>query len=333
MDFMLTDEQVLLKETARRLLAAESPTSVVRAHTDDRSVAGPDGLWRHLGEWTELGSGPLVDLCLFLEETGAVVAPGPFLATTLLWAPLAGAVTSSSVDAGAPTGTVALAGASGQWTPNDEPIRTFVLDADLVDRVAIVTAAGGGLSVAVADAADVAKREVKTLDPTRRIYEVTVPDGLSPMSIEPETLSRFLERAWVGLAAEMLGTSRSLFDRALEYAKGREQFGRPIGSFQAIQHKLANMALVRERAWAAVYYAAMCIDAGDADAARAAHVAKASAGEAVRLCAKDGIQIHGGVGFTWEHDLHLFLRRAFASEHLLGTTDWHYDRLADLVFA
>jgi alkylation response protein AidB-like acyl-CoA dehydrogenase len=93
------------------------------------------------------------------------------------------------------------------------------------------------------------------------------------------------------------------------------------------------MALVRERAWAAVYYAAMCIDAGDADAPRAAHVAKASAGEAVRLCAKDGIQIHGGVGFTWEHDLHLFLRRAFASEHLLGTTDWHYDRLADLVFA
>ena len=328
MDFTLTDEQVLLQETARRLLAAESPTSLVRAHADDRSVAGPNGLWRHLREWTDLGSGGLVDLCLFLEETGAAVAPGPFLATTLLFAPIAAAAGSSAA-----TGTVALAGASGQWTPNDEPVRTFVLDVDLVDRVAIVTAASGGPTVAIADAADLAHREVKTLDPSRRIFEVTVPDAVSAVAINPEVVSRLLERAWVGLAAEMLGTSRWLFDRTLEYAKQREQFGRPIGSFQAIQHKLANMALVRERAWAAVYYAAMCIDAGDADASRAAHVAKASAGEAVRLCAKDGIQIHGGVGFTWEHDLHLFLRRAFASEHLLGTTDWHYDRLADLIFA
>jgi alkylation response protein AidB-like acyl-CoA dehydrogenase len=369
MDFMLTDEQVLLQETARRLLAAECPTSLVRAHTDDRSVAGPGGLWRHLGEWTELGSGPLVDLCLFLEETGAVVAPGPFLATTLLWPPLASAASAaaSAASAAASTsatsassaggsvqnthagggssaqtlatgihsggGTVALAGASGQWTPNDEPIRTFVLDIDLVDHVAVVSAAPGGPTVAIAATADLARREVKTLDPTRRVFEVTVPDGLSPVAIEPDAVSRLLERAWVGLAAEMLGTARWLFDRTLEYAKQREQFGRPIGSFQAIQHKLANMALVRERAWAAVYYAAMCVDADDADAPRAAHVAKASAGEAVRLCAKDGIQIHGGIGFTWEHDLHLFLRRAFASEHLLGTTDWHYDRLADLVFA
>jgi alkylation response protein AidB-like acyl-CoA dehydrogenase len=109
------------------------------------------------------------------------------------------------------------------------------------------------------------------------------------------------------------------------------QFDRPIGSFQAIQHKLANMALARERAWSAVYFAAMAIDADDPERHRAAHVAKASAGTAATLCAKDGVQIHGGIGFTWEHDLHLFIRRAYASEHLLGTTDWHHDQLGQLL--
>ena len=105
----------------------------------------------------------------------------------------------------------------------------------------------------------------------------------------------------------------------------------PIGSFQAIQHKLADMSLDVERAWSAVYYAAMTVDAGDPDRHRAVHVAKAAAGEAAKRAAKDGIQIHGGIGYTWEHDLHLFMRRAFATEALLGTTGWHHDRLADLL--
>jgi alkylation response protein AidB-like acyl-CoA dehydrogenase len=158
-----------------------------------------------------------------------------------------------------------------------------------------------------------------------------VPDDLDVVEVEPDVLESWLERAWVSLAAEMLGTSRWLFDEALAYARAREQFGRPIGSFQAIQHKLANLALARERAWAAVYYAAMAIDADDPQRRAAAHVAKATAGQAAHQCAKEAIQIHGGIGYTWEHDLHLWMRRAFASEHLLGTTDWHYDRLADLV--
>jgi alkylation response protein AidB-like acyl-CoA dehydrogenase len=109
------------------------------------------------------------------------------------------------------------------------------------------------------------------------------------------------------------------------------QFGKPIGSFQAIQHKLADMALAVERASSAVYYAAMCIDADDPDRWRAAHVAKAAAGAAATRAAKDGIQIHGGIGYTWDHDLHLYIRRAYTSEHLLGTAGWHHDRLADLL--
>ena len=118
----------------------------------------------------------------------------------------------------------------------------------------------------------------------------------------------------------------------LSYAKERRQFGVPIGSFQAIQHKLADMSLVLERATAAVHYAAMTVDAADDDRAKACHVAKAAAGEAGRRILKDGIQIHGGIGYTWEHDLHLFLRRATADEYLLGTTGWHHDRLADALF-
>jgi alkylation response protein AidB-like acyl-CoA dehydrogenase len=325
MDFALTEEQVLLRDTARRLLSAECPPGLVRAHIDDRSLAGPEGLWRHLSQWTELGDGPLVDLCLFLEETGAVAAPGPFLATTALWAPLHG------VHGLGGTGTIALAGASGQWTVNDEPVKTFVLDADLVDHVGFIVGTLERSRFGSAPTASVALREVGMLDPSRRVFEVTVPDDLETTPLDPAVVIDLLGRAHVALAAEMLGTSRWIFDHTLEYAKQREQFGRPIGSFQALQHKLANMALLHQRAWAAVYYAAIAIDAGDGDRWRAAHVAKASAGEASRLCAKDGIQIHGGVGFTWEHDLHLFLRRAFGSEHLLGTTDWHYDRLADLI--
>jgi alkylation response protein AidB-like acyl-CoA dehydrogenase len=142
-----------------------------------------------------------------------------------------------------------------------------------------------------------------------------------------------LARATVALAAEMVGTSRHLLAMTLQYAKDRRQFGVPIGSFQAIQHKLADMSVDVERAWSAVYYAAMTLDADDADRHRAVHAAKAAAGEAARRCAKDGIQIHGGIGYTWEHDLHLFMRRAFASEALLGTTGWHHDRLADVLFA
>jgi hypothetical protein len=322
-DFTPTEEQVLLRETVQRLLVNECPPSLVRDHVGDRAVAGPHGLWRHLAEWTDVGSESLVDLCIFLEETGAVCAPGPFLASTLLYAPLR----EVGGAAGGGIGTVAMAGAAGEWTANDEPVKTFVLDADLVDTVAFVVAGPGGApALGLRATGSVALRPVGTLDASRRIFEVGVPDDLDLTAVDG-----LLERTWVGSAAELLGTSRWLFDQSLAYAKQREQFGKPIGSFQAIQHKLANMALARERAWAAVYYAAMTIDAADDQRRSAAHVAKAAASEAAHLCANEAIQIHGGIGFTYEHDLHLWMRRAYASERLFGTADWHHDRLADLI--
>ncbi len=328
MDFTLTSDQELIRSSARALLAKECPTSLVRAHAGEPAVA--DGLWRHLREWTGLAAGPLVDLCLFLEETGAVLAPGPYFATTALFAPLVRAIDDdlfSRAVAGEATGTVAIAGKRGEWIPNADVVKTFVPEAEHVRYVAVVTP-GPRVSILERPGA----RYLETVDTSRRLAEVGVGEVTGIAPIPAAALERVLESASVALAAEMLGTARWLFETTPAYAKVREQFNRPIGSFQAIQHKLANMKLALERAWSAVYYAAMTLDAEDADRHRAAHAAKAAAGEAATLCAKDGIQIHGGIGYTWEHDLHLYIRRAYASEHLLGTSDWHRDRLAELIF-
>jgi len=304
MDFTLSDEQSALVDGARRLLSRECPTSLVRAHMTDRSAVS--SLWRHLSEWTDVSRGPVVDTCLVLVELGAVCAPGPFLADAL-FAPL-----------GDPLGTLVLPG-------------EFVCDVDLVDRVAFADGS-------VVDASSVAARPVDVLDSSRRLFEVTHP-FLSPGVTEEVTagdekpgVGALVSRAYVLVAAELVGTVRTLLEMTLAYARERVQFDRPIGSFQAVQHKLADVALERERAEAAVFYAAMCLDAGDADAVRAAHVAKAAAGAAARKAAKDAIQTHGGIGFTWEHDLHLFIRRAYTSEFLFGTSHWHHDRLGEMLF-
>ena len=302
MDFSLTNEQVLLRETARAMLTKECPTSLVRAHMDEPAVA--DKLWVHLRDWVELAEGPLVDVCLFLEECGAVLLPGPFFPTVLARMLVPGLEGTASV------------------VPIDLDPFVYALEADRVDTLLTIDRDG----VAAAKARSV--EQVPMLDSTRRCFTVdAVPGERSAASA-----GEWIERATVALAADMLGTARALLERSIGYAKERVQFDVPIGSFQAIQHKLADVAVELERATAAVYYAAMCIDAGDADRHRAAHVAKAAAGAAATKAAKDGMQVHGGIGYTWEHDLHLFIRRAYLSEHLFGTRSWHHDRLADLLF-
>jgi alkylation response protein AidB-like acyl-CoA dehydrogenase len=327
-NFSLTDDQELLRGTARQLLADHCPTTLLRAHADD--IAAADGLWARVRDFVPLGLGPVVDLCVFAEELGFVAAPTPFLATACLYAPLLEATGDHDLDAvldGHASGTVALAGADGAWHPNAEPEKTFVPDAAGVDLVAAVGASG-----AVTLLASPPARRIDTLDTTRCLYlvETAVP-GTAAGTVGRAALDTLLARATVALAAEMVGTARRLFTMTLTYAKERVQFDVPIGSFQAVQHKLADMSLDVERATSAVYYAAMALDASDDDAPRAVHVAKAAAGEAAKRAAKDGIQIHGGIGYTAEHDLHLFIRRAYGAEALLGTTAWHHDRLADLL--
>jgi alkylation response protein AidB-like acyl-CoA dehydrogenase len=311
MDFSLTDDQELLRDTAHKLLDRECPPALVRAHIDDQSVYAP--LWRHLSEYTALGTGPATDLCLFLAETGYTAAPGPFLATALY---------ASLTDDDDTTGTVAFL---------DDPVNSFVLEADRVERIAII---GPGPSLAVVSTEGLGDRLrfVSTLDFSRRLFSFdTTGLAVDTHPLAQATYALWRDRAHVSMAAEMVGTARHIFDMTLAYAKERNQFDRPIGSFQAIQHKLADMSLALERATSAVQYGAMTVEAAAPEATLACHAAKAAAGEAARRILKDGAQIHGGIGYTWEHDLHLYLRRATADEYLLGTTSWHLDRIADLL--
>jgi alkylation response protein AidB-like acyl-CoA dehydrogenase len=335
MDFTLTPDQELLRETARTLLTNECPPSLVRAHIDDPSAA--DALSAHLREFAGLAGGPATDLCLFVEETGYTAVPGPFFASTALFAPLLRAIGHEQRDAalhGEITGTVAIAGEDGIWVPNDDSIKTFAAEADRVDFIAIVT---GTPAVGVLPAADLVRRPIEMVDPSRRQFAVDT-RTLSTLDAAAQPVDRAVIHDWLALAytvlaAETVGTARRIFEMSLTYAKERYQFDVPIGSFQAIQHKLADMSLELERAASAVQYAGMTLVAGDVERFRAAHVAKAAAGVAAMRVVKDGAQIHGGIGYTWEHDLHLYLRRAISSEHWMGTSDWHHDRLSDLLFA
>ncbi|MBM3672137.1 MAG: acyl-CoA dehydrogenase [Actinobacteria bacterium] len=331
MDFSLSDDQVLLRDTARTMLAKECPASLVRAHVDDVTVA--DALWSKLSDFTALGDGPASDLFLFVEETGYVAAPGVFFPTVAMFAPLLQALDHEllpSVLAGEATGTVALAGADGHFVPNDEPVKTFVPEADRVDWVAVVDT---GPKVRIIPAGDVALRQTRLVDFSRRHFEVDTANVKSDtLALDPAAFDDVVAHTTGALAAEMVGTSRRLLDMAIAYAKERIQFDVPIGSFQAIQHRLAECSLAVERSIAAVQYAGMTLDASDAERFRAVHVAKAAAGTAAMRATKDAAQVHGGIGYTWEHDLHLYFRRALASEYWLGTARWHHDRLAELLF-
>ncbi|HEX9682610.1 MAG TPA: acyl-CoA dehydrogenase [Acidimicrobiales bacterium] len=340
MDFTLTDEQQMLADTAHDLLAKECPPSLVRDHIDDIATADP--LWLHLKDWVVLGDGAATDFALFLQACGEVLAPGPFLPTAALLTPLlalGGSPRLESATAGELRGTVALAGPSGHWTPTDDPAKTFVLEADRVDVVAVVNRrAEGGLDVLLVDRPrDLPATLVQGLDTTRRAFDVDTTAAadlaVERFSLDAEAMTRWYRRATVSAAADLLGTARRILDLSVAYAKERVQFDVPIGSFQAIQHKLADMSLDVVRAEGAVAFAAMCIEADHPDQVRAVHVAKSAAGTAAMHTAKGGIQTHGGIGYTWEHDLHLYIRRTMFGEAFLGSRTWHQDRIADLLLA
>jgi alkylation response protein AidB-like acyl-CoA dehydrogenase len=237
-------------------------------------------------------------------------------------------------------GTAAIAEDDGHWPPAATSTTTdgktvtgaksLVPEAETAARF-IVTAAGpDGPAVFVVDREHAQCRYTETVDRSRALYQVTF-QGAPAQRLANSDISRAIDIATVSLAAETLGAARWILDTTVQYAKVREQFGVPIGSFQAVQHKCADDLLDLERAWAATYWAAMCLDADDAEAARATAIAKAAACDAARKVAKDGIQIHGGIGYTWEHDLHLYIRRVYAAEGLLGGAEEHRARLADFL--
>jgi len=333
-DFALSDEQELLRDTARSMFTRECPPSLVRDACYDVTPDGPATARSfhatHLSEWSALGDGPLVDLALFLEESGVVLAPGPLWVTASWALPLlraAGHPDADAVAEGTLSATVAVADAAGVWEPGDHDECWFVPHLDQVDRVVFLRS---GPSVLVVDADGLDSAPIEALDRTRPLWRVRVPAGTA-VPVESGAVRDALDRATVGLAAELVGVGRWLQESTLAYVAEREQFGKPVGSFQGLQWKLVDASLHQERAAAAVAYAAMCVDADDHDRSSAVHVAKAAAGGAARHWARTGLQAHGGIGYTWEHDLHLRLRRAYGGDHLLGDADWHRDQLAGLL--
>ena len=353
MDFELTEEQAALREVSRGLLAVSCPPTLVRS----LAVAGSDldeKLWQRGAElgWTGLavpeehdGAGQgLVELCLVTEELGRAAAPGPFADTALaglvlarlgarpeLLAPLASGELKASLACHGPV--------AGRYDGDELVLSgraSAVQAAAAADWLLVVASVDdGGRRLALVHRPAVAVELRRTLDETRRWYDVVL-DGtrVRPADViaaDEAEIQWLTDAAAVLSAADSLGAGERLLEMTVGYVKVREQFGRPLGSFQSVKHKLAGMLTTLKGARAATYYAAMALDAGVADATVAASVAKAFTAEGVAALAGEALQTHGGIGFTWEHDLHLYLRRAKVNEMLYGAPAEHYERIAGLL--
>ena len=305
----------------------------------------------------------LVELAILLEEAGRTLLPGPLFSSALFGGVgLARAASAAQRDAwlpGVADGTlrVALAlaergGDFDDYDPRGVALRAerdgdgvrlhgrkgFVLDADSADRLLVAARGAGGLVLALVDpeAAGVALEPVALVDTTRSFADVAFAgarvdagDVLAPPAGAGPALDAILAAARVGVAAELCGIARRVLELSVAFAKTREQFGQPIGRFQAIQHKCADMLVRTEGAWSATYWAAWAVDRGEADAAVAASMAKAAASEAAVFVTGQGLQIHGGLGFSWEQDPQLYWKRARVSSLWLGDAAWHLDRVAN----
>ncbi|MEY2566799.1 MAG: hypothetical protein QOE35_1328 [Actinomycetota bacterium] len=330
MELEFTSDQEELRTSVRAVLARECPISVVREVVEKGT--GADALWSRMVEldWPALtiseahggiGLG-FVELTVVLEELGRVIAPGPLTATAALFAPVVRECGSDEQAARFLGGV-----ASGELTGTLAFVRQPAVEADAVDEVAVTD----GERVVVVPREQLQVTPMDAFDKSRRLARVEMHGDVERGRVldRPERLDRAVEEATVALAVEMVGTCQAIFDTALDYAKVREQFGVPIGSFQAIKHKFSDMYVALERARATAYFAATTIAEDDERRTVAASMAKAAVGEAQRLIAQEGIQIMGGIGYTWEHDMHLYVKRAKSGEALLGTAAEHRARIAD----
>ena len=330
MDFTLTDDQRLLVESVSSLLDRACPPSVVRAVAEgDRDEARLPAL----RDFVAVGDGPATDHVLVAERLGRVCAPGTWFVSSALALPLlraAGHDAADAVAAGERSATVAWAGADGRWDllPVDRT-RTFVLDVDLCDDVVLVDGADVRLDPPIRS------RQIGWLDLTRTAWELEFSPATTAAPGLGIDLRSILERATVVLAAELCGTARRMLDLAVDYAKA-------AGAVRPAHRELPGGAAPprrsRPRRGASVGRRAMgrhvprrARRRGDRRRTRAPHVAKAAASEAAKHSILTSIQVHGGIGYTWEHDLHLWIRRARTTAHLLGTADEHHDQLAALV--
>ncbi|HSP98172.1 MAG TPA: acyl-CoA dehydrogenase family protein [Candidatus Dormibacteraeota bacterium] len=308
----------------------------------------------------------MVDMVVVLEEMGKVVFPGPFFASAILGGiaiDLGGSEAQKqrwlpALADGSQRATLAQVEESGRWDADGIQLpakaagsgfavsgtKLFVHDAHNADLLIVPVRTGGsgtdGITMLVVErkAKGVAVRVLKTMDQTRKLCEVTFDNvAVGKDAVLGEVgkgwglLDRLVDRAKVALCAEMCGGAQKVLEMSVEYAKVREQFGKPIGSFQAIQHKCANMMVQVESAKSATYYAAWAVANDVAEAHLAACMAKAYTSDAYRFVSAEGIQIHGGIGFTWEHDMHLYFKRAKGSEVTFGDATHNRELVAQVV--
>ena len=376
MDFGFSEEQEMLRKSARDFLAAESPmTYVRRMMEDDRGFT--DAQWKQMAELGWMGlilpeqyggaGGDFVDMVVVLEEMGRAVLPGPFFATVVLGgvALLEGGSDGQKasflpkIAAGDLRVTLAQLEPNARWDAEGIELQArkdgggyrlagtklFVPDAHTADVIIVAGrepgskgAEGVTLFLVDAGASGVKATLLKTMDQTRKLCEVVLEDVRVPADRvlgQPgagwKLLDRVVDRGKVGLCAEMCGGAQKVLEMSVEYAKVREQFGRPIGSFQAIQDKCANMLVEVESSKSATYYAAWAVANDVAEAPLAAAMAKAYTSDAYRHTAGEGIQIHGGIGFTLEHDMHIYFKRAKSSEVTFGDATWNREIVAQLI--
>jgi alkylation response protein AidB-like acyl-CoA dehydrogenase len=383
MDIGFTEEQDLLRDTARKFLDSECPTTFVRQMMATETACSPE-FWARLAEngWLGItypeadgGSGlGLTDLVVLMEEMGRAVMPGPYLATVLLGG---GAIAEAGSAAqrreylppiaeGNLKATLAVTEPNARWDaagimmPGREAGDGFVLsgnkmfvpDADIADVIVVAARTRDGstmedgisLFAVPKTASGLNVKLLPAIDETRKQCEVAFDNVRLPASALLgelhqgwTPLSLVCDKAAVALAAEICGAAQRVLDITVDYAKLRVAFGKPIGSYQGVKHKCADMLIEIENAKSLTYYAAWALDDGSArdsgEAAQAVAMAKACASDAGRKVCAAGIQLHGGIGMTWEHDLHLYLKRAKSCEVAFGDATWHRERLAALLAA
>ncbi len=349
MQFGLSESQLILRNNARKFFAAECPPAEVRRIMES-SNPHDGALWDKMAEqgftgvtcseqFGGLGLGK-VELALLLEEMGRALVPGAFFSTVVCCAHILEEAATldqkrkylTRICDGELQASFATHDAPGASVTASEGLITgeklFVADAAAAG-VFVVETANAMYVVPAGERLGITIKPMPAMDLTRKLYAVQF--DATPAERLPGPYATALDVATLGLAAEMVGGMHRVLDLTVEYAKARKQFGKPIGQFQAVQHQCADMFLWLESARSAVYYAAYALQESVADASVAVSVAKMYASDAAREVCNRGIQIHGGMGFTWENELHLHYRRFKSSETAFGDATYHRERIARMV--
>jgi alkylation response protein AidB-like acyl-CoA dehydrogenase len=369
MNFAFSEEQEELRSSVRRFLEDKSPMTEVRRLMETSEGYDP-AVWKQMGEQLGLQAIAIpeeyggvgfgyVELTVIFEEMGAALLCAPYFATVAL---AANALLSSGderakkdllpgIASGETIATLALTEDTGRWDLDGVTLaatgkggewkldghKMFVIDGHTADLILVAgrTAKGVSLFAVESGAAGLTRTPLATMDQTRK--QARIEFSGTPARLVGEdggagpALSRTLDLAAVALAAEQVGGAQRCLDMAVDYAKTRIQFGRPIGSFQAIKHKCDDMLLEVESAKSAAYYAGWAAAEDSDELPVVASLAKSYCSEAYFHAAAENIQIHGGIGFTWEHDAHLYFKRAKSSELLLGDPSYHRELLAQRI--